>query len=163
MGSLQMDVNELYNKILLVESRIKSAGLIGEVCIRMNWCGDKFMLDCSASEPYNSKGYWKRTRILTCEPTDEQVDEVFRKALAWANMLPNQRDRAIETMLIKIRQMVDTLPDGASGDDIIDAAWDELRKMLLARAKDLADNALSSPQMMPILSKVVTEDDEIPF
>ena len=157
-------IEDFHDEIIKIQAIIESKNLDGEVNGYVNWIGDELDISLSAREEYDSNGYWKREVRFSGLKTE--ASELLDKAQVWAYNLPHTDDRAIEFMIQQLNKLVEKLPRGHSEASV--AAWEEIAKMLLARAESIAKNGLPSPASISSVGKVLTPkkrkvNDDIPF
>lgn len=136
-----MELQEFYSGLMNLEARIHELGLHGSVVGRMNWYGDSVNIEVTGREPIDANGNWTRTRRFSGAPSE--CERLITEAEEWIAAIPSPEDRAIDTMIKKLNQLAESLPKG--GNDIARAAWEEIHKMLIAKAEQLARNGLPSP------------------
>ncbi len=152
-----MDAQDIHDKVKDIEEIIESKNLRGSVSAYIHWCGDEFDVRLSASEGYDSNGYWSRETNLS--GTCAEAELLLAKATTWAYNIPNEEDRAIEFMIQQLNKLVEKLPKGSTQAAV--EAWDEVRKMILARAESLAQSGLPSPASISAADGPA--DEEIPY
>ena len=155
-----MDIQELHDQVVALQETIDSKNLQGRVSAHVNWVGDEFEVRLSASEEYDSNGYWKREIDFPGNCTDAEL--LLAKATSWAYNLPNEEDRAIEFMIQQLNKVVEKLPKGNT--EASARAWSEITKMLMDRAEQLGQTGLPSPtSISPAASLDGPEDDDRPY
>lgn len=138
---MSLTVEEFHNRIVGIESIIKSKNLGADVTGYVNFVGDELYLSVHASEEYDSNGYWKREISLNGQKTE--IEDLLRQASTWAYGLPNEEDRGIEFMIQQLNKLAETLPKGQS--EVVQKAWEDIGKMLLDCAEHLGKSGLPSP------------------
>ena len=161
---MTLTVEEFHDEIIKIQDIIKSKNLKARVTGHVNYIGDEIDLHMSASEDYDSNGYWRREVSFTGEKTE--VESLLQKANTWAYILPNEEDRGIEFMIQQLNKLAETLPKGQS--EVVQRAWSDIGKMLLDCAEHLGKSGLPSPASIPntkpkVIPMLVSPDDEIPF
>lgn len=158
---MTITVEEFHDELKKITMIIRSKGLGGEAIGHVNYIGDEIDLRVNASEDYDKNGYWSRGNNFIGAKAD--TTKLLTQAQSWAYNLPNEEDRAIEFMIQQLNLLVEKLPKGHGA--AASQAWEEIGKMLLARAASLAKSGLPSPTSIFSTSHVgaKTVDDEIPF
>lgn len=135
-------MQDFHDAIVNIQDIITSKDINGMVSGYVNYIGDELEIKLTASEAYNSNGYWSREIRISGLKTE--ASELLVKAEAWAYNLPNEDDRAIEFMVQRLNKLVDKLPRGHGLSAV--KAWEEISKMLLDRAEHLSKHGLPSPE-----------------
>lgn len=161
---MSLTVEQFHDEIIEIQNIIKSKDLNANANGYVNFVGDELYLHTSASEDYDSNGYWKREISFAGQKTE--AEDLLRKASAWAYTLPNEEDRGIEFMIQQLNKIVETLPKGQT--EVVQKAWSDIAKMLLGCAEHLGKSGLPSPTSVSavepkVLPKPKSLDDEIPF
>lgn len=161
---MSLTVEEFHDEIIKIQDIIKSKDLRANITGYVNFVGDELDLRMSASEAYDSNGYW--TREVSFAGRKTEVEDLLQKANTWAYTLPNEEDRGIEFMIQQLNKLVETLPKGQS--EVVQKAWADIAKMLLNCAEHLGKSGLPSPTSVSdaepkVVPVPVSLDDEIPF
>ena len=136
-----MELDRFYSELMRVEALITERGLDATVSADVHWVGTPLSIRVRASESFDAEGYWSNERRFEGEPDD--APRLIREAQTWVMSLPPAEDRAIEVMIRKLNEIVGKLPKGNT--EVAQGAWSEIRKMILAKADQLAKNGLTSP------------------
>lgn len=136
-----MNITELHERLKEIEKVVESKGILGKACAHVNWLGDEFEVAVEAYEEYDKNGYWRREKRFTGQIHEE--DKTLLEAEGWAYALPGEEDRVIEFAIQKLNEIVEKLPKGHT--EVAIRAWEEISKMLAARAEGLAKSGLPSP------------------
>lgn len=144
-----MQVTDLHTALVQMTAEIEARGLHGYAQCQLNWFGTEIQIDVTAREDVDPNGYWQSEKSFKSRIDD--ADEALTDARAWIAGLPDQEARAIELMVRKLNELADKLPKG--GNDIARTAWEEIGRMLLARADRISKNGLSSPERISQLPR----------
>lgn len=136
-----MKIEELHRSLERLEGQIRAKGLQPEARAYVNWIGCEVQIHVVASERFDEKGFWQTSRSFEGDSTE--IDRIVREANEWVAVLPNEEDRAIEFLIQKINKLAGELPKG--GTEIAQMAWQEIHRMLIAKAEQIAKNGLPSP------------------
>lgn len=161
---MSLTVEEFHDEIMKIQDIIESKGLNATVTGYLNFIGDELDLRMSASEDYDSNGYWRRDTFFAGRKTE--VKDLLQKGSTWAYTLPNEEARGVEFMIQQLNKLVETLPKGQS--EVVQKAWADVAKMLLDCAEHLGKSGLPSPMSVSdsnskVLSPPISLDDEIPY
>ncbi len=161
---MTLTVEEFHDEIIKIQDIIRSKNLKASVTGHINYIGDEIDLRMSASEDYDTNGYWTREVSFVGQKTE--AEDLLQKATTWAYTLPNEKDRGIEFMIQQLNKLVETLPKGQS--EVVRRAWTDIGKMLLDCAEHLGKSGLPSPVSISdaepkVIPTLVSPDDEIPF
>lgn len=134
-----MNLEQLHNELIKLETAIKSKGLTGEAHAHVNWFGSTYEIQVYAHEAYDKNGYWKTEKSFE----GEDINDCFDRASAFVYALPLEEDRATEMLVRKLTELASELPKG--GNEIMAEAWKDVHAMLIAKAERIAKNGLPSP------------------
>lgn len=146
-----MDIKRLHDELLALTGMIRSRGLQGVAEGHINWFGDELQINVEAKERYDENGFWSSEKSFVGAPDDAPA--LLASARAWAASIPDEEQRAAELMIRKLNELADKLPKG--GSDISSAAFEELGKLLLAKAGRISQNGLESPERISQLPRTV--------
>ena len=98
-------MQDFYDAIVNIQAIITSKDINGTVSGYVNYIGDELEIKLTASEAYDSNGYWSKEIRFSGLKTE--ASKLLVKAEAWAYNLPNEDDRAIEFMIQQLNKLIE--------------------------------------------------------